>query len=170
MGELEKGNANGKNKEQLSGRELIESIKDQWSKIESDILAGEKRVSRLFLKDDNPNQKIEISTTLKIQLERMWVKVPDNFINTAQWLFDLVQKTLKDQLASEIKEIDREKQQAIESVLLQTHVELKSLKTGTLIAVLNLLHENKDDACRIGVDNKIHLPLINTLPTTLSGY
>lgn len=162
MTQIEKGKPNEweAEKKQLSTKEMIESIKDQWRTIESHILASSGRIENMYM-GQNSNEEMQISTTLRMQLERMWVKVPEVTSIYAKDLFELIKDTLEEQLASEIREIDGEKQAAIETVLLETRNELTSLKTGTLISVLNLLHQNKNSGYSITPNNRIIVPLYN---------
>lgn len=139
-------------KPQIDIQAEIQKLKDESKKLESDIALSAWRVEKI----KTSNENLQISSSLRIQLERMWVKVPD--VMQQNNLFEFIKKTLYEQLDAELNRIDKWKAQAIEKVLRDTRTELEWLKTWTLISILNLLHQNKNDGQSISVDNKIRIP------------
>lgn len=139
-------------KPQIDIQAEIQKLKDESKKLESDIALSASRVEKI----KTSNENLQISSSLRIQLERMWVKVPD--VMQQNNLFEFIKKTLYEQLDAELNRIDKWKAQAIEKVLRDTRTELEWLKTWTLISILNLLHQNKNDGQSISVDNKIKIP------------
>ncbi len=139
-------------KPQIDMQAEIQKLKDESKKLESDIALSASRVEKI----KTSNENLQISSSLRIQLERMWVKVPD--VMQQNNLFEFIKKTLYEQLDAELNRIDKWKAQAIEKVLRDTRTELEWLKTWTLISILNLLHQNKNDGQSISVDNKIRIP------------
>ncbi len=130
----------------------IQKLKDEWKKLESDIALSAWRVEKI----KTSNGYLQISSSLRIQLERMGIKVPNELLHKD--LFDFAKKTLYEQLDKELNRIDNWKAQAIEEVLRDTRGELEWFKTGTLISISNLLHQNKNDGQSISIDNKIKIP------------
>lgn len=150
-------------KPQIDIQAEIQKLKDEWKKLESDIALSAWRVEKI----KTSNENLQISSSLRIQLKRMWVIVPDNMLHKE--LFNFAKQTLYEQLDKELNRIDAWKAQAIEKVLRDTKGELEWLKTGTLISISNLLHQNKNDGQSISVDNKIKIPqliLIDYYKTT----
>lgn len=130
-------------------KEIVEkkdslSLADENRRIETTTAKRQEDVRRMF--ETNP----AVSTTLKTQMERLWVKIPTPEINIvkqqidAHALFLDIKKQLDEAMQKELAAVDQAKElemiasPEVAEIINQTQAELYPLRTDVLAAATNL--------------------------------